>query len=232
MKDFTSHPSGTGSYQIMSNTSDQLKITAFDNFFGYRALIDEVNIWVLAGTGQPSELSLKLTDDDEHDEITESRLEDGCYFLLFDQRSELCHRPEVRSWLSSMLSPVELLWHTPTEYHQRWFPAWGLVPGLHCHTPRTCSARPNGIDKITLTSFTDHPEHSVIQTAIRSLFANHGIEVIFKELPYMSWCEGEGNSDIWLGSACFPQPVSFSLMSHYLSLPLFQLCIPFPRYHV
>ncbi|EAW1080207.1 TPA: HTH-type transcriptional regulator SgrR [Salmonella enterica subsp. enterica serovar Senftenberg str. CFSAN004059] len=47
LANFASHPIGTGPYAVRRNTPNQLKILAFDDYFGYRALIDEVNVWVL-----------------------------------------------------------------------------------------------------------------------------------------------------------------------------------------
>lgn len=47
MPDFSSLPVGTGPYAVVRNNNNQLKIHAFDEYFGYRALIDEVNFWVL-----------------------------------------------------------------------------------------------------------------------------------------------------------------------------------------
>ncbi len=47
ISNFASHPIGTGPYGVIRNSTNQLKIQAFDDFFGYRALIDEVNVWVL-----------------------------------------------------------------------------------------------------------------------------------------------------------------------------------------
>ncbi|SPX12169.1 putative substrate-binding protein [Escherichia coli] len=42
LSNFASHPIGTGPYAVIRNSTNQLKIQAFDDFFGYRALIDEV----------------------------------------------------------------------------------------------------------------------------------------------------------------------------------------------
>ncbi|MDI4590980.1 transcriptional regulator SgrR, partial [Klebsiella pneumoniae] len=44
LSNFASHPIGTGPYAVIRNSTNQLKIQAFDDFFGYRALIDEVNV--------------------------------------------------------------------------------------------------------------------------------------------------------------------------------------------
>ncbi|HBQ6475236.1 TPA: HTH-type transcriptional regulator SgrR [Klebsiella pneumoniae] len=47
MNHFSSMPVGTGPYAVVRNNQNQLKIHAFEDYFGYRALIDEVNVWVL-----------------------------------------------------------------------------------------------------------------------------------------------------------------------------------------
>ena len=46
MNHFSSMPVGTGPYAVVRNNQNQLKIHAFEDYFGYRALIDEVNVWV------------------------------------------------------------------------------------------------------------------------------------------------------------------------------------------
>ncbi len=59
LNNFSSQPIGTGPYSVTRNNSNQLKIRAFDDYFGYRALIDEVNVWVLPDLNE--ELSAGLT---------------------------------------------------------------------------------------------------------------------------------------------------------------------------
>lgn len=59
LNNFSSQPIGTGPYSVSRNNSNQLKIRAFDDYFGYRALIDEVNVWVLPDLNE--ELSAGLT---------------------------------------------------------------------------------------------------------------------------------------------------------------------------
>ncbi len=41
MNHFSSMPVGTGPYAVVRNNQNQLKIHAFEDYFGYRALIDE-----------------------------------------------------------------------------------------------------------------------------------------------------------------------------------------------
>ena len=55
---FASLPLGTGPYRVSRQDALCLKLSAFDDYFGYRALLDEVEIWQLpelgAGTAQGS----------------------------------------------------------------------------------------------------------------------------------------------------------------------------------
>ena len=42
LRHFARQPIGTGPYSVVRNQQTQLKIAAFDDYFGYRALIDDV----------------------------------------------------------------------------------------------------------------------------------------------------------------------------------------------
>ena len=129
MNNFSSRPVGTGPYAVVRNNNNQLKIHAFDDYFGYRALIDEVNFWVLPDLGDELSSGVHLESSAEGEEkAVESRLEEGCYYLLYDQRSPRGALPQVKSWLSHVLSPVNLLWRASEQHQRYWFPAYGLLP--------------------------------------------------------------------------------------------------------
>lgn len=87
MNHFSSMPVGTGPYAVVRNNQNQLKIHAFEDYFGYRALIDEVNVWVLPEISEEPNGGLTLQGNTESEKAVESRLEEGCYYLLFDSRS-------------------------------------------------------------------------------------------------------------------------------------------------
>lgn len=92
---FYSLPIGTGPYQVVRNTQTQLKIRAYDDYFGFRALIDEVNIWVLPEISEELvHAGVQLQSDETGKDELESRLEEGCYFMLFDQRSAITSDPQ------------------------------------------------------------------------------------------------------------------------------------------
>ena len=227
MNNFSSRPVGTGPYAVVRNNNNQLKIHAFDDYFGYRALIDEVNFWVLPDIGDELSSGVHLESSDEGEEkAVESRLEEGCYYLLYDQRSPRGALPQVKNWLSHVLSPVNLLWRASEQHQRYWFPAYGLLPRWHHTHPSTASEKPAGLETLTLTFYREHIEHRVIAEIMASILAEHHVKLEIQEVDYDEWHRGEIVSDIWLNSANFTLPLEFSLFAHLFETPLMQHCVP------
>jgi len=225
MENFASLPVGTGPYAVTLNNSNQLKIHAFDDYFGFRALIDEVNVWVLPDVNDDLSAGLTLEGPGGEEKAVESRLEEGCYYLLFDARTHRGASQQVREWVSQILSPSSLLFHAE-EHHQRyWFPAYGLLPRWH-HTRPGGSEQPAGLESLTLTYYRDHIEHRVLAQTMSALLAAHQVTLTIQEVDYDEWHSGDAVSDIWLNSANFTLPLDFSLFTHLYEVPLLQKCIP------
>ncbi|WP_312413558.1 HTH-type transcriptional regulator SgrR [Pseudescherichia sp.] len=225
MENFASLPVGTGPYAVTLNNSNQLKIHAFDDYFGFRALIDEVNVWVLPDVNDDLSAGLTLEGPGGEEKAVESRLEEGCYYLLFDARTHRGASQQVREWVSQILSPASLLYHAE-EHHQRyWFPAYGLLPRWH-HTRPGGSEKPAGLESLTLTYYRDHIEHRVLAQTMSALLAAHQVTLNIQEVDYDEWHRGDAVSDIWLNSANFTLPLDFSLFTHLYEVPLLQKCIP------
>ena len=226
MPDFARHPVGTGPYAVVLNQNTQLRIRAFDEYFGFRALIDEVNIWVLPElTEDLVHSGVQLQADESGDSEPESRLEEGCYFLLYDQRSPIGSNEASRLWLSELLSPIALLNATETIYQRYWAPAFGLLPRWHHLQTHLPHPKPAHLKEITLTYYSEHSEHQAISKAITPLLAAHGVKLNVQVVDYASWHRGEAKSDVWLGSANFTLPLEFSLFATLLELPLINYCI-------
>lgn len=225
MNHFSSMPVGTGPYAVVRNNQNQLKIHAFEDYFGYRALIDEVNVWVLPEISEEPNGGLTLQGNTESEKAVESRLEEGCYYLLFDSRSPLGTNDAVRRWLSYLFQPANLLYHAGEHYQGNWFPAYGLLPRWHHASNHACE-KPAGLETVTLTYYRDHVEHRVIGGIMRDLLAAHQVKLEIQELEYDAWHRGEVVSDIWLNSVNFTLPIEFSLFAYLYEVPLIQLCIP------
>ncbi|KEY57614.1 HTH-type transcriptional regulator SgrR [Serratia sp. DD3] len=226
LPDFSRHPVGTGPYRVVRNHHGQMKIHAFDDYFGYRALIDEVNIWLLPEVAE--ELihpGVQLQGDDSGKNELENRLEEGCYFLLFDQRSPLASDAEIRHWLCALFNPIALLNHASSIYQRYWAPAYGMLPRwLHNRTFEP-PQKPANLTTLTLTFYGEHSEFHAIQQAIGSLLAEHHITLKVQTISYDAWHQGEAESDLWLGSANFTLPLEFSLFATLYELPLIQHCL-------
>lgn len=225
MTHFSSMPVGTGPYAVVRNNQNQLKIHAFEDYFGYRALIDEVNVWVLPEISEEPNGGLTLQGNTESEKAVESRLEEGCYYLLFDSRSSLGANDAVRRWLSYLFQPANLLYHAGEHYQGNWFPAYGLLPRWHHASNHACE-KPAGLEAVTLTYYCDHVEHRVIGGIMRDLLAAHQVKLEIQELEYDAWHRGEVVSDIWLNSVNFTLPIDFSLFAYLYEVPLIQRCIP------
>ncbi|ENZ7717352.1 TPA: HTH-type transcriptional regulator SgrR [Klebsiella aerogenes] len=225
MENFSSMPIGTGPYAVALNNQNQLKIHAFEEYFGYRALIDEVNVWVLPEISEEPNGGLTLQGNTESEKAVESRLEEGCYYLLFDSRSPLGGNDDVRRWLSYLFQPANLLYHAGEHYQGNWFPAYGLLPRWHHARSHACE-KPAGLESVTLTYYRDHVEHRVIGGIMRALLAEHQVRLNIQELEYDDWHRGETVSDIWLNSVNFTLPIDFSLFAYLYEVPLMHHCIP------
>ncbi|QUG77153.1 HTH-type transcriptional regulator SgrR [Erwinia sp. E602] len=228
MRNFARQPVGTGAYAVERNQHSQLRIAAFDDYFGYRALIDEVNIWVLPEISDELVYSgVKLQSDGEDQKSAEeSRLEEGCYFLLFDQRSAWGQNEQLRRWIGTIFNPIALLSQNSIGYQRYWFPAYGLLPRWHHRLDMATAEKPEGLTSLTITWYSDHIEHLGIASALRPILASHGVDLITQEIGYEAWHNGEAESDLWLGSANFTLPLEFSVFSLLYEIPLLQHCVP------
>ncbi|SES67136.1 HTH-type transcriptional regulator SgrR [Thorsellia anophelis] len=243
LPDFAHHPIGTGPFKVESHTSNHLKIIAFDQYFGYRSLIDEITIWVLPKLANDSIYAGVYISADmdvlslnpiatmpiplRHtavEELIERRLEDGCYFLLFDNRSSAMQSITFKSWLCQVLSSENIL-SKCAHYDHYWAIANSLLPQWNHKTYCYGSdiQQPNEIKKLTITYYADQPEYAVIAEAIESILSEFDISVTIKCVDYDIWQSGQDVTDIWLGSLSFNHPLSFSVFATLNELPLFKL---------
>ncbi len=182
-------PVGTGPYAVVRNSTNQLKIHAFEDYFGYRALIDEVNVWVLPEISEEPNGGLTLQGNTESEKAVESRLEEGCYYLLFDSRSRW--GPTTRSPLAKLSVSAR----QPALPCGRTLPGqlvspYGLLPRWHHASNHACE-KPAGLETVTLTYYRDHVEHRVIGGIMRDLLAAHQVKLEIQELEYDAWHRGE-----------------------------------------
>jgi SgrR family transcriptional regulator len=104
---------------------------------------------------------------------------------------------------------VSRVWFTPRWHHAK--------PGH--------GEKPAGLETLTITYYRDHIEHRIIAQIMKTLLAQHQVQLNIQEIDYDQWHAGEIVSDIWLNSANFTLPLDFSLFAHLCEVPLLQNCI-------
>ncbi|MGL6172901.1 MAG: SgrR family transcriptional regulator [Vibrio sp.] len=162
MEHFARIPIGTGPYQVVQNDQRRLSLSAFDGYFGLRALLDQVDILMWPNLTQQTTdtlepnppaaalhtnttwLSSSLSDQQyiagEASELTggpterleEMFLEQGGYFLLCDSHSRHWQQPERRAWLQQLLNPYSIAQELNPAIRHLWVPASSLLPNW-CH---------------------------------------------------------------------------------------------------
>ncbi|WP_340608215.1 HTH-type transcriptional regulator SgrR [Xenorhabdus bharatensis] len=226
LPNFAQRPVGTGPYQVVTNNRHKLKIKAFDHYFGFRALLDEVNISIHPElTEKLVCTTLHLGNDGNNNNSLDSRMEEGCYFLLSDQRSAKCARQEVRDWLCSLLTPINLLAHCDPFYQRHWSPAYGLLLRWHHSKLLPQRQKPEDITSLTVTFYQQHHEYHTISKILQVILAKYGVELTINIVDYETWFNGDTESDVWLATANFYKPLEFSLFATLYEIPLLKKCL-------
>ncbi|MFL9628818.1 HTH-type transcriptional regulator SgrR [Aeromonas jandaei] len=200
---FALQPVGTGPYRVSANDPLQLRLAAFDDYFGLRALLDEIDIWMLPELAERLESHLQLgRDSPELGTMRgESELESGCYFLLQDERSRALQDPALRYWIIQLLSPVALMARVAPELQRGWTSALGMLPHWREALPPP-QPRPQSLpQRLVLACFNQHIEFNECAGAMADLLGAQGIELEVRTLDYGRWVSGEDEDvDLWLGT--------------------------------
>lgn len=248
--DFASHPVGTGPYQVRENNDWHLLLKAFDHYFGFRALLDEVEVlmWPDLSTlpkkeetasssqalpGQSAAwLSSSISDVDyvaghavsftgkPSDLSIEMFLERGGYFLLCDSRSPQWGTIESRRWLREKLNPNLLIQQLIEPIRQFWVPTGSLLPSWFHCMDGGKSQAPLTPARLKLAYHAQHPEYKMLAGDMQRVLAEAGVELELIELDYERWATGEAEADLWLGTVNFPVPEEWNVGAWLLGMPL------------
>ncbi|MGY3942026.1 HTH-type transcriptional regulator SgrR [Aeromonas tecta] len=222
---FALQPVGTGPYKVITNDPLHLCLSAFDDYFGLRALLDEIDIWMLPELAERLESHLQLGHDSPELGTMrgESELESGCYFLLQDDRAEALQDPALRHWLATLLNPIALMARVAPELQRGWTSALGLLP--HWREPLP-SPQPGPAQlpvRLVLACFNQHLEFNECAGAMASLLGEQGITLEVRSLDYDRWVSGEDEDvDLWLGTLNLEHAQAFAPYAWLLGTPLLQ----------
>ncbi|KGK19338.1 SgrR family transcriptional regulator [Vibrio navarrensis] len=198
-EDYHIRPVGTGPYMVQSNDDKRLILRAFDGYFGFRPLLDQVEVWVIdesySSMVYPSLSKPIMNASSRSDEV---ELDPGCTFLLLNKRSGVAKDPRWAEFLSAVLNGYQLFSHVPQDkvIELGLLQAYGIKPGWIDLYPNPNAQPPGELERISVAYQAKHPMFPVIAKTIKTILKRYRIEVDF--VKYDCALEKPEEVDIWL----------------------------------
>lgn len=199
-EDYDLFPIGTGPYKVIQNDEKRLVLQAFDGYFGFRPLLDRIEVWVIDDVHSsmvfPSLNSpIKPKTGTFGDEV---ELDPGCTYLLLNRRSGLAKSDEWASYFSQRLGALNLFQQLPQDkvVELGVLPAHGLKPGWYHHTHHSSYTEPPAYRKVTIAYHSEHPMFPTLVQCIETLLKQDNLEV--ELVKYTVYAPDIDDIDIWV----------------------------------
>ncbi|MBF9002661.1 SgrR family transcriptional regulator [Vibrio nitrifigilis] len=200
-------PIGTGPYKVVVNDSKRLVLQAYDGYFGFRPLLDRVEVWVI------DEVHSSLVFPSLNNPIKSGRrtsfsedveLDPGCTYLLLNRKYGIANDELWAHYLCHKLSSLNIMRHIPEEaiVEMGLLPAYGLKPGWYHNSlsdisvPTPPSFHVSGHRKLVVAYHAKHPMFPTIAKVIEQLLLQDNIRVEF--IKYELTLDEPENVDIWI----------------------------------
>ncbi|QGY33290.1 HTH-type transcriptional regulator SgrR [Pantoea cypripedii] len=239
-ENFAARPVGTGPYKVADNNEWHLTLRAFDGYFGFRSLLDEIEIITCLESPTANELhgplallSSSMSDLayvssqlSHFDRLTadEIELETGGYFLLCDSRSPFWQKMAHRRWIREQIDPQIIIQNFVAEIRPLWMAAASILPGWSHHIEAGESVSPwEGCPLpqcLRLAYHHQHWEFPMVIAEFKKRLAASGVSLEVTELSYEAWASGEGAFDLWLGTVNFTAPEAWNVGAWLTGMPL------------
>ncbi|MGR5473855.1 SgrR family transcriptional regulator [Vibrio astriarenae] len=193
-------PVGTGPYKVVRNDDQKLVLHAFDGYFGYRALVDVVEVWVIdeahSSLIYPSVSNPMQPQTGQMEQGVE--LDPGCIYLLLNQRSGLAKDSLWANYFSNKFNALSLFRELPSDIVTKLgiLPAHGLKPGWLHHTNCDDSITPPNYQTVTIAYHDRHPTYPDLVKALESRLKQDGLRVEF--IAYDIEPDNIESIDIWI----------------------------------
>ncbi len=210
--DFDRYPIGTGPYSVTTNNDKRLILTAFDGYFGYRPLLDTVEVWVI------DEVHSTMVFPSLADPIAGARsdiqdgidLDPGCTYLLLNRVSGVAKHDRWARYLTKRLNSLAIFRKLPEDTIKElgMIPAHGMKPGWY-HQPMTNPVDDSDVTdievnltvdeldgEIRIAYYAEHPTFPEISVAIDALLKQDGIRAKF--IRYGVDAPDFHDVDIWI----------------------------------
>ncbi|HGS5293641.1 TPA: SgrR family transcriptional regulator [Vibrio cholerae] len=198
--DFDLMPVGTGPYKVVLNDEKRLVLQAFDGYFGFRPLLDRVEVWVIDEVHSsmvfPSLSNPMKTARGSSTEEVE--LDPGCTYLLLNRRNGVAKDEHWARYLTDKLNALNLFRLLPEEkiIELGVLPAYGLKPGWYHHSAAAQRTLPPEFKELTIAYHAQHPMFPTVANAIKQLLSQDGIAV--NVIKYEHTVVETENVDIWI----------------------------------
>ncbi|USD44092.1 SgrR family transcriptional regulator [Vibrio sp. SCSIO 43135] len=199
-EDFDLSPVGTGPYKVIQNDQKRLVLQANDTYFGFRPLIDRVEVWVIDEVHSPIVFpSLNHPIKPNVSEFSEEvALDPGCTYLLLNRRNGVAKSQDWALYFSNKLNTLNLFKHIPQDKVVDFglLPAHGLKPGWYHHTHSDTEIKPPHYKRIKVAYQALHPMFPTQAKLIEMLLKKDGLDV--ELIKYDSTVPDVSEVDIWL----------------------------------
>jgi SgrR family transcriptional regulator len=198
-ENFDVHPIGSGPYRVISNDDKRLVLEAFDHYFGYRPLVDKVEVWVIDETYSAMVYpSLSNPISEAKTDSAEVKLDPGCTFLLLNRRDGLAKHDAWAHYFCHTLSAFNLfrLLSQNTIVDLGLLPAYGLKPGWQHSAISTNKLDPPASQTVTIAYHAQHPVFPQLAKTMARLLSEDGLSVNF--IQYQHAIDNLSEVDIWL----------------------------------
>jgi SgrR family transcriptional regulator len=179
--EFDIMPIGTGPFKVVINDDKRLILEAFDSYFGYRPLLDQIEVCVIDEADSslvfPTlNTPLRLRRGASREDVD---LDPGCIYLQLNRRDGIACDRVWAEYLSSKLSGLNLFSLLPEETVVTWgmLPAHGLKPGWYHHRPCRQIILPEITRPVRIAYHAKHPMYPHLVDVIQTLLTQDGIQV-------------------------------------------------------
>ncbi|SON52121.1 putative transport protein [Vibrio tapetis subsp. tapetis] len=174
---------GSGPFKLIEHNEEQLKLEAFERYFGNRALPDQVTVWPVPESNDglceyhvSQVYSYHPQQDTQH-----SQVEYGCIFLLFNQKQNSKLSDPQHRYLTTVLSSQALKQHTDKT-------AFGGVPAGNMLPVWHPVVRPDSVqvplpEKLSIAIY-EYSALDICATAAANILEKLGVEITVNRYSY------------------------------------------------
>ncbi|SCK05873.1 SgrR family transcriptional regulator [Vogesella sp. LIG4] len=230
--DFARLPSGTGAFRLTVNNDYRATLQAFERHWRERALLDEVDIWVLPELDSRARLDARISSGGEllPSKLRRSQLEPGCCFVMVNPAKPAFASQQQRQAWQQWLHPAhwrrgelydavgQLIMH---DIAHGLLPGWQQLPAAHHSSPPELPA------SLHLVTY-QLPSNLAEARQLATRLAAAGCRLEITVLPYPEFAQGRwrAHADLMLCGEVCHDDVDFSLYQWLSSEHIFQPWLP------